>query len=138
MKFLVIIERSSTNITNLLIFFFIFTFFLIIIAFVYDLSKNKKNHTKISILERAIKDLIEEFRQFELSISDQKKILNEYKYTLERLDQEISRLADSSKGDSNITEAIKMANEGKTIDEISELTGLSKEEIEPIIKFHGR
>ena len=67
-----------------------------------------------------------------------KKILNEYKYTLERLDQEISRLADSSKGDSNITEAIKMANEGKTIDEISELTGLSKEEIEPIIKFHGR
>ena len=31
-----------------------------------------------------------------------------------------------------------MANEGKTIDEISELTGLSKEEIEPIIKFHGR
>ena len=131
-------KDPSTNITNLLIFFFIFTFVLIIIAFVYDLSKNKKNHTKISILERAIKDLIEEFRQFELSISDQKKILNEYKYTLERLDQEISRLADSSKGDSNITEAIKMANEGKTIDEISELTGLSKEEIEPIIKFHGR
>ena len=111
---------------------------MIIIAFVYDLNKNKKNQNKISILERAIKDLIEEFRQFELSISDQKKILNEYKYTLERLDQEISRLADSSKGDSNITEAIKMANEGKTIDEISELTGLSKEEIEPIIKFHGR
>ena len=131
-------KDPSTNITNLLIFFFVFTFVLIIIAFVYDLSKNKKNHTKISILERAIKDLIEEFRQFELSISDQKKILNEYKYTLERLDQEISRLADSSKGDSNITEAIKMANEGKTIDEISELTGLSKEEIEPIIKFHGR
>ena len=131
-------KDPTTNITNLLIFFFIFTFVLIIIAFVYDLSKNKKNHTKISILERAIKDLIEEFRQFELSISDQKKILNEYKYTLERLDQEISRLADSSKGDSNITEAIKMANEGKTIDEISELTGLSKEEIEPIIKFHGR
>ena len=131
-------KDPTTNITNLLIFFFIFTFVLIIIAFVYDLSKNKKNHTKISILERAIKDLIEEFRQFELSISDQKKILNEYKYTLERLDQEISRLADSSKGDSNITEAIKMANEGKTVDEISELTGLSKEEIEPIIKFHGR
>jgi hypothetical protein len=131
-------KDPSTNITNLLIFFFVFTFVLIIIAFVYDLNKNKKNQNKISILERAIKDLIEEFRQFELSISDQKKILNEYKYTLERLDQEISRLADSSKGDSNITEAIKMANEGKTIDEISELTGLSKEEIEPIIKFHGR
>ena len=74
----------------------------------------------------------------ELSLSDQKKILNDYKYTLERLDQEISRLADSSEGDSNITKAIKMANEGKSIDEISQITGMTKEEIEPIIKYHGR
>ena len=56
----------------------------------------------------------------------------------DRLDQEISRLADSSKGDSNITNAIKMANEGKTIEEISQITGMTKEEIEPIIKFHGK
>ena len=31
-----------------------------------------------------------------------------------------------------------MAGEGKTIEEISEKTGMSKEEIEPIIKFHGK
>ena len=31
-----------------------------------------------------------------------------------------------------------MASEGKTIDEISDMTGMSKEEIEPIIKFHGK
>ena len=74
----------------------------------------------------------------ELSLSDQKKILNDYKYALERLDQEISRLADSSQGDSNITSAIRMANEGKSIDEISQITGMTKEEIEPIIKYHGR
>jgi hypothetical protein len=47
-------------------------------------------------------------------------------------------LADSSQGDSNITNAIKMANEGKSIDEISQKTGMTKEEIEPIIKYHGR
>ena len=93
---------------------------------------------KLNILERAIKDLIEEFRTIELSLSDQKKILNNYKYTLERLDQEISRLADSSEGDSNITNAIKMANQGKSVDEISQTTGMTKEEIEPIIKYHGR
>ena len=64
--------------------------------------------------------------------------MNNYKYTLERLDQEISRLADSSEGDSNITNAIKMANQGKSVDEISQTTGMTKEEIEPIIKYHGR
>ena len=34
--------------------------------------------------------------------------------------------------------AIKMANEGKSIEEISQITGMTKEEIEPIMKYHGR
>ena len=126
------------NTVKILIFIFFISLTLIAFGFYFDFQKNKKNEKKLSILERAIKDLIEEFRTLQLSLSDQKKILNDYKYTLERLDQEISRLADSSEGDSNITNAIKMANEGKSIDEISQLTGMTKEEIEPIIKYHGR
>ena len=126
------------NLTKILVCLLVASLVLIIIGFYFDFSKNKRNEKKIGILERAIKDLIEEFRTLELSLSDQKKILNDYKYTLERLDQEISRLADSSKEDSKITNAIKMANEGRDIDEISKLTGMSKEEIEPIIKYHGR
>ncbi|MAI29727.1 MAG: hypothetical protein CMP38_05930 [Rickettsiales bacterium] len=126
------------NVVKILFFIFLLSLILIICGFYFDLLKNKKNEKKLNILERAIKDLIEEFRTLELSLSDQKKILNDYKYTLERLDQEISRLADSSEGDSNITNAIKMANEGKSIDEISQLTGMTKEEIEPIMKYHGR
>ena len=126
------------NIVKVLLFIFLLSLILIVIGFYFDFLKNKKNEKKLNILERAIKDLIEEFRTLELSLSDQKKILNDYKYTLERLDQEISRLADSSEGDSNITNAIKMANEGKSIDEISQITGMTKEEIEPIIKYHGR
>jgi hypothetical protein len=47
-------------------------------------------------------------------------------------------LADSSSGESKITMAIQMANQGKTISEISEATNLSAEEVEPIIKFHGK
>ena len=127
-----------SNIVKILLFIFFISLTLIAFGFYFDFQKNKKNEKKLSILERAIKDLIEEFRTLELSLSDQKKILNDYKYTLERLDQEISRLADSSQGDSNITNAIKMANEGKSIDEISQITGMTKEEIEPIIKYHGR
>ena len=126
------------NVVKILFFIFLLSLILIISGFYFDFLKNKKNEKKLNILERAIKDLIEEFRTLELSLSDQKKILNEYKYTLERLDQEISRLADSSKGDSTITNAIKMANEGKSVDEISQITGMTKEEIEPIIQYHGR
>ena len=126
------------NIVKVLLFIFLISLTLIALGFYFDFQKNKKNEKKLNILERAIKDLIEEFRTLQLSLSDQKKILNDYKYTLERLDQEISRLADSSKGDSNITNAIKMANEGKSVDEISKITGMTKEEIEPIIKYHGR
>ena len=126
------------NTVKILIFIFFISLTLIALGFYFDFQKNKKNEKKLNILERAIKDLIEEFRTLQLSLSDQKKILNDYKYTLERLDQEISRLADSSQGDSNITNAIKMANEGKSIDEISQITGMTKEEIEPIIKYHGR
>ena len=126
------------NTVKALLIIFLLSFILIVIGFYLDFLKNKQNEKKLNILERAIKDLIEEFRTIELSLSDQKKILNNYKYTLERLDQEISRLADSSEGDSNITNAIKMANQGKSVDEISQTTGMTKEEIEPIIKYHGR
>jgi len=131
-------ENPSSTLSNIVIIFFILILVSVSVAFYYDLKKNKLNEKKISILERAIKDLIEEFRSFELLFSEQKKILNEYKYTLERLEQETSRLADTSKEDSNITNAIKMASEGKTIEQISETTGMSREEIEPIIKFHGK
>ena len=126
------------NTVKVLLLIFLLSLILIVIGFYLDFLKNKQNKKKLNILEREIKDLIEEFRSIELSLSDQKKILNNYKYTLERLDQEISRLADSSEGDSNITNAIKMANQGKSIDEISQTTGMTKEEIEPIIKYHGR
>ncbi len=131
-------EDPSSALTNVFLVFFIFILIIVSSAFYYDYVKNKKNEKKISILERAIKDLIEEFRSFELLLSDQKKILQEYKYTLEKLEQETSRLADSSKEDSTITTAIKMAGEGKTLQEISDFTGMATEEIEPIIKFHGK
>ena len=131
-------DNPSSTLSIIVIIFFILIIITILLAFFYDYKKIKLNEKKITILERAIKDLIEEFRSFELLFSDQKKILQDYKYTLERLEQETSRLADTSKEDSVITNAIKMASEGKTIDEISDMTGMSKEEIEPIIKFHGK
>ncbi len=133
------IEKDPLGNTSLIIIFITLFLFLVVVgAFFFDYSKNDKNLKNIITLERAMKDLIEEFRSLELNFTEQKKILQDYKYTLEKLDLEISRLADSNKGDTNITTAIQMANQGRNIDEISASTGLSNEEIEPILKYHGK
>ena len=133
------IEKDpSSNITTIIVVLTITLLIFVISAFLFDYFKNDQNSKRTNMLERAIKDLIEEFRSLEINLSEQKKILNDYKYTLEKLDLEISRLADSNKGDSNITTAIQMANQGRSLEEISSATGLNEDEIEPILKYHGK
>ena len=133
------IEKDpSGNISTIIVVLTILLLIFVVSAFLFDYFKNEQNSKKTNMLERAIKDLIEEFRSLEINLSEQKKILNDYKYTLEKLDLEISRLADSNKGDSNITTAIQMANQGRSLEEISSATGLNEDEIEPILKYHGK
>ncbi len=133
------IEKDpSGNVSTIIVILTIILLIFVVSAFLFDYFKNEQNSKKTNMLERAIKDLIEEFRSLEMNLSEQKKILNDYKYTLEKLDLEISRLADSNKGDSNITTAIQMANQGRSLEEISSATGLNEDEIEPIIKYHGK
>ncbi len=133
------IEKDpSGNISTIIVILTVILLIFVVSAFLFDYFKNDQNSKKTNMLERAIKDLIEEFRSLEMNLSEQKKILNDYKYTLEKLDLEISRLADSNKGDSNITTAIQMANQGRSLEEISSATGLNEDEIEPILKYHGK
>ena len=133
------IEKDPAgNISTIIVFLTVLLLIFVVSAFFFDYFKNDQNSKRTNMLERAIKDLIEEFRSLEINLSEQKKILNDYKYTLEKLDLEISRLADSNKGDSNITTAIQMANQGRSLEEISSATGLNEDEIEPIIKYHGK
>ena len=133
------IEKDpSGNISTIIVVLTIILLIFVVSAFLFDYFKNDQNLKRTNMLERTIKDLIEEFRSLEINLSEQKKILNDYKYTLEKLDLEISRLADSNKGDSNITTAIQMANQGRSLEEISTATGLNEDEIEPILKYHGK
>ena len=131
-------NESSNNFFLLLTLISLFMLSIIALGYYLDNKKNKDNAKNVYMLERAIKDLIEEFRTLELLFTDQKKVIEDYKYTLEKIDLEIARLADSSSGESKITMAIQMANQGKTISEISEATNLYAEEVKPIIKFHGK
>ncbi len=133
------IEKDPAgNVSTIIVVLTILLLIFVVSAFLFDYFKNDQNSKRTNMLERAIKDLIEEFRSLEINLSEQKKILNDYKYTLEKLDLEISRLADSNKGDSNITTAIQMANQGRSLEEISSATGLNEDEIEPILKYHGK
>ena len=133
------IEKDpSGNISTIIVVLTILLLIFVVSAFLFDYVKNDQNSKKTNMLERTIKDLIEEFRSLEMNLSEQKKILNDFKYTLEKLNLEISRLADSNKGDSNITTAIQMASQGRSLEEISSATGLNEDEIEPIIKYHGK
>ena len=133
------IEKDPAgNISTIIVVLTILLLIFVVSGFLFDYFKNDQNSKTTNMLERAIKDLIEEFRSLEINLSEQKKILNDYKYTLEKLDLEISRLADSNKGDSNITTAIQMANQGRSLEEISSATGLNEDEIEPILKYHGK
>ena len=133
------IEKDpSGNISAIIVVLTILLLIFVVSAFLFDYFKNDQNSKRTNMLERAIKDLIEEFRSLEINLSEQKKILNDYKYTLEKLDLEISRLAESNKGDSNITTAIQMANQGRSLEEISSATGLNEDEIEPILKYHAK
>ena len=111
--------------------------FFISLSFYYDNLKKRELLKKFTAFDRSLKDLVEEFRSFELMFSEQKKSFEEYKFVINRVEQEISRLADSLSNEKNITSAISLAKEGYSVLEISEKTGIPKEEIEPIVKYHG-
>lgn len=109
----------------------------IVASYYYD-YQNKINILKrLDSYERSHKDLVEEFRSFELLISDQKRQIDEYKFVLNNIEQEIARLADSLNSDKNITMAISLAKEGLSVSDISNKTGIPHEEVEPIVKYHG-
>ena len=80
------IEKDpSGSVSSIIIILTILLLIFVVSAFIFDYLKNDQNTKRINMLERAIKDLIEEFRSLELNLSEQKKILNDYKYTLEKL-----------------------------------------------------
>lgn len=131
------VEKPAEMFANLFLALTILTILLVGLSFYYDYLKKKEYLKKIESFDRSLKDLVEEFRTFELLISNQKEILDEHKYIFNKMEQEISRLADSLNNDENITSAISLAKEGFSVSEISKKTGIPSEEIEPIVKYHG-
>ena len=70
------IEKDpSGNISSIIVILTILLLIFVISAFLFDYVKNDQNSKRTNMLERAIKDLIEEFRSLEINLSEQKKFL---------------------------------------------------------------
>ena len=129
--------KDAKNFFNVIVFILVINIILIFISYYYDKLSKEKYDKRFKAYETSLKDLVEEFRSFEVMLVEQKKTMDEYKYNFQRIEQEISRLADSHSSEQNVTLAINLAKKGLDAESISEQTGLPIEEVNPIIKYHG-
>ena len=121
--------KDAKNFFNVIVFILVINIILIFISYYYDKLSKEKYDKRFKAYETSLKDLVEEF--------EQKKTMDEYKYNFQRIEQEISRLADSHSSEQNVTLAINLAKKGLDAESISKQTGLPIEEVNPIIKYHG-
>ena len=63
---------------------------------------------------------------------------NDSKSALEALRRDVVRLADDVRGEVGMSRAIELARGGATKQAVADATGLSLEEAEAIVTFHGR
>ena len=63
---------------------------------------------------------------------------NETKTVLESLRRDVVRLADDVRGEAGMSRAIELARAGATKEAVADSTGLSLEQAEAIVTFHGR
>tara|TARA_X000000950_G_C13906622_1_gene657150 strand:- start:640 stop:1062 length:423 start_codon:yes stop_codon:yes gene_type:complete len=64
--------------------------------------------------------------------------MNESKAGLDALRRDVVRLADDVRGEVGMSRAIELARGGATKQAVADATGLSLEEAEAIVTFHGR
>ena len=70
--FSLFVEKPAEMFANLFLALTILTILLVGLSFYYDYLKKKEYLKKIESFDRSLKDLVEEFRTFELLISNQK------------------------------------------------------------------
>ena len=63
---------------------------------------------------------------------------NESRAALDSLRRDVVRLADDVRGEVGMSRAIELARGGATKQAVADATGLSLEEAEAIVTFHGR
>ena len=83
--------KDAKNFFNVIVFILVINIILIFISYYYDKLSKEKYDKRFKAYETSLKDLVEEFRSFEVMLVEQKKTMDEYKYNFQRIEQEISR-----------------------------------------------
>ena len=115
------------------------------IIFIFSIQKVANN------LAKKIENQTSELNRLNESYQDSQKVLmsvfsqieqisnnnNELNNKISSLQQELSLLSSDYSDNQQISEAIELARKGSNTKTIVEKTGLSSEEVDAIVKFHG-
>ena len=109
-------QNISLNIIEFAIILMISGFLLLIIAL---FNNNRSIKSKLDNIEKKITQVNKEINE-----------------TIKSIQKDIGKKTDENLSEQNINKAVDLAKLGASVEEISNKTGLSQEQIETLIKFH--
>ena len=133
-------QNISLNIIEFAIILMISGFLLLIIALFNNnrsiKSKLDNIEKKIIQVNKEINEIISSYGIIDSNLNASKQDLTYINETIKSIQKDIGKKTDENLSEQNINKAVDLAKLGASVEEISNKTGLSQEQIETLIKFH--
>ena len=133
-------QNISLNIIEFAIILMISGFLLLIIALFNNnrsiKSKLDNIEKKITQVNKEINEIISSYGIIDSNLNASKQDLTYINETIKSIQKDIGKKTDENLSEQNINKAVDLAKLGASVEEISDKTGLSQEQIETLIKFH--
>ena len=133
-------QNISLNIIEFAIILMILGFLLLIIALLNNnrsiKSKLDNIEKKITQVNKEINEIISSYGIIDSNLNASKQDLTYINETIKSIQKDIGKKTDENLSEQNINKAVDLAKLGASVEEISNKTGLSQEQIETLIKFH--
>ena len=133
-------QNISLNIIEFAIILMISGFLLLIIALFNNnrsiKSKLDNIEKKIIQVNKEINEIVSSYGIIDSNLNASKQDLTYINETIKSIQKDIGKKTDENLSEQNINKAVDLAKLGASVEEISNKTGLSQEQIETLIKFH--
>ena len=133
-------QNISLNIIEFAIILMILGFLLLIIALLNNnrsiKSKLDNIEKKITQVNKEINEIISNYGIIDSNLNASKQDLTYINETIKSIQKDIGKKTDENLSEQNINKAVDLAKLGASVEEISNKTGLSQEQIETLIEFH--
>ena len=133
-------QNISLNIIEFAIILMILGFLLLIIALFNNnrsiKSKLDNIEKKIIQVNKEINEIVSSYGIIDSNLNASKQDLTYINETIKSIQKDIGKKTDENLSEQNINKAVDLAKLGASVEEISDKTGLSQEQIETLIKFH--